>query len=71
MSEPAEKKNFTIRFTPESADELHKMSNEVGVSSAELVRRAITFYQVRMDAKRHNKRLSLESADGVKEWVVI
>ena len=71
MSEPTKKKHFTIRFTPESAAKLKSMADDAEVSSAELVRRAINFYQVQIEAKKHNKRILLESTDGVKEWVII
>jgi len=64
-------KHFTVRFKPEASAELKEMSKNEGVSAAELVRRAINFYNVRIEAKKSNKRIFLEREDGAKEWVMI
>jgi hypothetical protein len=37
------------------------MAEEEDVSAAELIRRAINFYQLKMNAKKNNKRIVLES----------
>lgn len=71
MSGATKTKPFTIRFKPEASVELKEMSKNEGVSAAELVRRAINFYKVRMEAKKHNSRIFIERADGEKEWVMI
>ena len=64
------KKQFVIRFVPKASEALKDMAKEEGITAAELVRRAVNFYQVRMEAKREKKRILLESKDGAKEWVV-
>jgi len=64
-------KHFTVRFKPEASAALKEMSENEGVSAAELVRRAINFYNVRIEAKKHNMRIFLEREDGAKEWVMI
>jgi len=65
----------TIRFPPEAAEALENMAIEEDVSAAELIRRAINFYQVRMESKKNNKQIVLESMspDGalVRELVMI
>lgn len=72
MSETPPKRNrYTIEFAPKAAESLRNMAKEDSTTAAELVRRAVTFYEVKLEAKRHNKRLSLESADGMREWVMI
>ena len=71
MSETVKKrKQYTIRFPPEASEALEAMSEEEGVSAAELNRRAVNFYQVKMEAKKKNKRIILENEDGMREWVV-
>lgn len=71
MSETVKKrKQYTIRFPPEASEALEEMSDEEGVSASELVRRAINFYQVKMEAKKKQKRIILESEEGLREWVV-
>jgi len=65
-----ETKQYTIRFPPEATEALKEMSKEEGVTSAELIRRAINFYQVKIEAKKKNKRIILENEQGNREWVV-
>jgi len=64
-------KHFTVRFEPEASAELKELSENERVSAAELVRRAISFYKVRIEAKKHNKRIFLENEGGEREWVMI
>jgi len=67
-----EKKQYTIRFPPEAVEVLEDMAKEEGVTKAELVRRAINFYQVKLEAKKKNKRIILESEEEPKrEWVMV
>jgi predicted DNA-binding protein len=67
-----EKKQYTIRFPPEAVDVLEDMAKEEGVTKSELVRRAINFYQVKLEAKKKNKRIILESEEEPKrEWVMV
>lgn len=71
MSETMKKrKQYTIRFPPGASEALEDMSEEEGISAAELIRRAINFYQVKMEAKKKNKRIILENEEGMREWVV-
>ena len=67
----SETKQFVIRFVPKASEALKDMAKEEGITAAELVRRAVNFYQVRMEAKRENKKILLESKDGAKEWVMV
>ncbi|MCD5401432.1 ribbon-helix-helix protein, CopG family [candidate division NPL-UPA2 bacterium] len=67
-----EKKQYTIRFPPEAVDALEDMAKEEGVTKAELVRRAINFYQVKLEAKKGKKKIILESEEEPKrEWVMV
>jgi len=66
------KKQYTIRFPPEAIDVLEDMAKEEGTTKAELIRRAINFYQVKLEAKKKNKRIVLENEEGnVREWVMV
>lgn len=71
IRKPAGKrKQYTIRFPPEASAVLEEMSKEEGVSASELIRRAVNFYQVRMESVKHNKKIMLESDNGDLEIVV-
>ncbi len=66
------KKQYTIRFPSEAIDVLEDMAKEEGTTKAELIRRAINFYQVKLEAKKKNKRIVLENEEGnVREWVMV
>ena len=54
------RKQYTIRFPPSASVALEEMAEEEDVSAAELIRRAINFYQLKIDAKKNNKRIVLE-----------
>jgi len=71
MPRATKTKHFTVRFEPGASAELKEMSKNEKVSAAELVRRAINFYKVYIEAKKHNMRIFLEREDGAKEWVMI
>lgn len=62
-------KQYTIRFPPEASATLDEMAKEEGVSVSEFVRRAVNFYQVRLEAKHQNKLIMLQSPDGSLEIV--
>ena len=67
-----EKKQYTIRFPSQAVEVLEEMAREEGVTKAELVRRAINFYQVKLEAKKKKKRIILESEEEPeREWVMI
>ncbi len=62
---------ITIRFTPQGARTIKKMVKEDGLArSAELIGNAINFYQVRIPARKEDKRIILEDEKGNREWVV-
>ena len=42
-----------------------------GITQAELIRRSINFYQVKIEAIKNNKKLFFESEDGMKERIMI
>ena len=65
------KKQYTIRLPPEASDSLRGMAEEEGVTVAELIRRAINFYDVKMEAKRKDKKILLEDEGGKREWVMV
>lgn len=71
MSETKERKQYTVRFPHEAVVALDNMSHAEDVSIAELIRRAVNFYQIKQDAKKHNKKIFMEREDGVREWVTI
>ncbi len=54
------RKQYTIKFPPDASRVLEEMAEEEDVSVAELIRRAVNFYEVKLDAKRNNKRIVLE-----------
>ncbi len=64
-------KQYTIRFPPEATDALKEMAEVEGVTMAEIIRRAINFYQVKIEAKKNDKKIVLESREGKKEWVMV
>ena len=72
MVENEERKQYSIRFPQESVEALDEMAKEEGVTKAELIRRAINFYQVKLEAKKKDKRIILENKEGdVREWVMV
>ncbi len=71
MDEGTKKKHVTIRLPPKASQELKQMADEEGVTVNELIRRAINFYDVRMEAKRKDKKIILEDERGGKEWVMV
>jgi len=62
---------YSIRFTPESSEKLKCLAKSEGITSAELIRKAINFYHVKIEAKINNKKIFLEDSQGNKEWVVV
>lgn len=72
IRKPAGKqKQYTIRFPPSASDTLTEMAKEEGVSVSEFIRRAVNFYQVKMEATKSNKTLMLQSIDGTLEIVTL
>ncbi len=65
------KKQYTIRLPPEASGALKEMAKDEGVSVAELIRRAINFYDVKLEAKKNEKKIVLEDKEGKREWVMV
>ena len=65
------RKQYTIRFPPEASDVLEEMAKEEGVAVSEFIRRAVNFYQVRMEATKQHKLIMLQSVDGSLEIVTL
>lgn len=70
LEEP-KRKQYTIRLPPEASESLKEMAEEEGVTVAELFRRAISFYDVKLEAKRNAKKIVLEDGKGGREWVMV
>ena len=65
------KRAYTIRFPESETRELERMAKEAGLTKAELIRRAINFYALVIDAKKKGKRIVLEDEKtGIREIVV-
>lgn len=62
---------YTIRFSKNDAETIDEMTLFEGITKAELIRRAINFYNVKIKALNEKKKLFFEARDGTKEWVVI
>jgi len=71
MSDTEQKKQYTVQFPPEAATVLDNMSKEEGVSISEVVRRAVNFYEVKLDAKRRHRQIILEKEGEVRERLII
>ncbi len=65
------RKQYTIKFPHEVTVVLDGMAKEEGVSVGELVRRAINFYEFKLDAKRRHKEIILEREGEVRERLII
>lgn len=66
-----EKTQYTIRFAPGAVEEIEEMATEEGITKAELIRRALNFYQVRQRAIRENGRIYILNEKGEKTWVMV
>ncbi len=64
-------KEYSIKFDQEDTAELKDMAKEAGLTVARLIRHAINFYQIHIDAKKEDKNIILEDKDGKREWVPI
>ena len=62
---------YTIRFSKNDAETIDEMTLFEGITKAELIRRAINFYNVKIKAIIEKKKLFFEDKNGVKEWIVI
>jgi len=62
---------YTIRFPEHVNAALDEMRLVEGVTKAELIRRAINFYSVKLEAINNKKRLYFESEAGIKELIMV
>lgn len=70
--EKEEKVLYSVRFPPKDAEMLERMSDTMGITKAELIRKSINLYKLVKDAENEGKDLVLENKDGtVKERVRI
>jgi hypothetical protein len=65
------KKQYSVKFPAQAAEVLDDMAKEECVSVAELLRRAVNFYEVKLDAKRNHKQIILEREGGVRERLIL
>lgn len=66
-----EKVQYTIRFAPGAVEEIEEMAREEGITKAELIRRALDFYQVKQKVRREKGRIYILNEEGEKTWVMI
>ena len=71
MGEDIKMKHVTIRLPPKASKSLKEMAEEEGVTMNELIRRAINFYDVKIQAKKQDKKIVLEDEGGRREWVMV
>ena len=70
-SQKEEKIQYTIRFAPGAVEEIEEMAKEEGITKAELIRRALNFYQVKQRATREKGRIFILNEKGEKTWVMV
>ena len=70
-SQKEEKIQYTIRFAPGAVEEIEEMAKEEGITKAELIRRALNFYQVKQRAIRERGRIFILNEKGEKTWVMV
>lgn len=70
-SQEEEKTQYTIRFAPGAVVEIEEMAREEGITKAELIRRALNFYQVRQRAMREKGRIYILNEKGERTWVMV
>lgn len=66
-----ERIQYTIRFAPGAVEEIEEMAKEEGITKAELIRRALNFYQVKQRAIREKGRIFILNEKGEKTWVMV
>ena len=66
-----EKIQYTIRFAPGAVEEIEEMAKEEGITKAELIRRALNFYQVKQRAIREKGSIYILNEKGDKTWVMV
>ncbi len=64
-------KRYSITFSPRETAFIKEMAEKEGVSVAELIRRAIYFYQVKRKADEENLDIYLEDKEGKKRILVL
>lgn len=71
MPETKPRKQYSVKFPAQAAEALDDMAKEEEVSVAEVLRRAVNFYEVKLDAKRRHRQIILEKDGEVRERVII
>ncbi|GBE54391.1 ribbon-helix-helix protein, copG family [archaeon BMS3Bbin15] len=66
-----EKKKYTITFPPAETSVLREYAEKEGVSMAEIIRRALNFYQVRLKAKEENMDVVLEDKERKNKVLIV
>lgn len=66
-----EKIQYTIRVAPGAVKEIEEMAKEEGITKAELIRRALNFYQVKQRAIREDGRIFILNKKGDKTWAMV
>ena len=66
-----EKIQYSIRFAPGAVEEIEEMAKEEGITKAELIRRALNFYQLRQRVLREKERIFILNEKGEKTWVMV
>ena len=64
-------KTYIIKFPPKASKVIERFAILEGVTIAELIRRAINFYDVKQEAERKQKKILLEDRWGGIEVVMI
>jgi predicted DNA-binding protein len=65
-----DRQRFDIRMSPELAEQLEMITNETGMTRAEVFRRAVALYKRAKETERERGHVLLKDADGkVRELV--
>jgi predicted DNA-binding protein len=65
-----DKQRFDIRMSPELAQQLESISNETGLTRAEIFRRAVALYKRAKDVERSSGHVLLKEANGTMREIV-
>ncbi len=65
------RKQYTVKIPYEVTVVLDNMAEEEDTSVGEVLRRAINFYTIRLDAKRRHKEIILEREGEVRERIIL
>ena len=62
---------YKIRYSTEVSEVIDDMASEEGIEITELLRRALNFYEIRLDMQRNHKEMYLQCVSGFVEHVII